>query len=184
MRSLQCTISHHNKPNMGPKSSFSATITASITAIITILLLLPAPTSEAQILKTENHVYGPFNSSYVYGPLNNIFQVIPNASINLDSLQITPDSAGNISFFNNSGRVFYKEPFKLWDDDDNNNGTLVSFNTSFLINVFRVNNATPGEGIAFVIAPSLSIPPNSFGQYLGLTNSTTDGNATKQVSSY
>ncbi|OIW10777.1 hypothetical protein TanjilG_27723 [Lupinus angustifolius] len=158
---------------MVPRSS----LTATITAIITILLLLPATTSQAQILKSEDHVYGPFNSSYIYGPLINIFHVIPSASINQGALQITPDSAGNISFHNNSGRIFYNKPFKLWDDHD---GALASFNTSFLINVYRVNK-TPGEGIAFVIAPSLSIPLNSYGQYLGLTNATTDGSGANKL---
>ncbi|CAL0311713.1 unnamed protein product [Lupinus luteus] len=177
MLSLQCNLSRHNKPNMVPWSS-PATTTASITAIIAILLLLPATTSQAQILKSEEHVYGPFNSSYVYGNLNTIFSVIPSATINQGALQITPDSAGNITYQNNSGRIFYKKPFKLWDD---RYAALASFNTSFLINVYRVNNGTPGEGIAFVIAPSESLPPNSYGQYLGLTNAATDGNRTNNL---
>ncbi|KAE9613201.1 hypothetical protein Lal_00027532 [Lupinus albus] len=173
MLSLLCNFSPHNKPNMVRRSNV-----ATITAIITILLLIPATTSEAQILKYEEHVYGPFNNSYVFGPLDNVFEVLSNASINLGSLQITPDSIGNITLRNSSGRIFYSQPFKLWDDD--HGGVLASFNTSFLINVFRVNPNIPGEGIAFVIAPSLSIPLNSHGEYLGLTNATIDGNGTNK----
>ncbi|XP_061341731.1 probable L-type lectin-domain containing receptor kinase S.5 [Gastrolobium bilobum] len=147
-----------------------------LTAIISILLLFPAATSQAQILKIENHVFGPFNLSY-----SDIFDMIPSSAINFGALQVTPDSAGNVNLTNNSGRVLFNELFQLWDDDNGDfNGKLASFNTSFLVNVFRVNNATPGEGLAFLISPSPSIPLNSYGQYLGLTNATTDGNVTNQ----
>ncbi|XP_058185529.1 probable L-type lectin-domain containing receptor kinase S.5 [Rhododendron vialii] len=40
---------------------------------------------------------------------------------------------------------------------------------------------TAGEGLTFVVAPGLNHPPNSFGGYLGLTNSTTDGNVSNQI---
>lgn len=149
-----------------------------LTAVIGILFFFPAATSQAQILKTETHFFGPFNSTNAI-----YFDVIPSASINLGALQVTPDSAGSSSVVpltNNSGRIFFKTPFKLWDDSSSGAGKLASFNTSFLINVFRVNNGTPGEGLAFVIAPSLSIPLNSSGGYLGLTNASTDGNVTNR----
>ncbi|KAF7829091.1 putative L-type lectin-domain containing receptor kinase S.5 [Senna tora] len=163
---------------MCPRPLLPLTTVASA-VIITILLLFPAATSQAEIRKTENLVFGPFTPSSDY----QTFHVISPASINFGALQITPDTAGNISLTNNSGRVLFPRPFKLWDDDDGPdlNGKLASFNTSFLINVFRVNNATPGEGLAFMIAPSLdNPPPNSYGQFLGLTNSTTDGNPSNQ----
>ncbi|CAL0314249.1 unnamed protein product [Lupinus luteus] len=161
---------------MGPR--WSLLITA-----ITILLLFPPATSQPKTRKqnsrtlfNESYVFGPFNDSYTYGSLTGIFDVISEAAMHLNALQITPDSAGNISLVNKSGRVFLKKPFKLWDDENGDfNGKLASFNTSFLFNFYRLNNATPGEGMAFVIAPSSAIPYNSYGQYLGLTNSTTDG---------
>ncbi|CAJ2646820.1 unnamed protein product [Trifolium pratense] len=152
---------------------------AYLTALIGILLLFPAATSQAQILKQQTHFLGPFNQSN-----EPLFALISTASIHFGALQVTPDSAGSssvVSMFNNSGRVFLKTPFKLWDGSGGDTaGKLVSFNTSFLINVFRYNNGTPGEGLAFVIAPSLSIPLNSSGGYLGLTNATTDGNVTNR----
>ncbi|KAL0432010.1 UNVERIFIED_CONTAM: putative L-type lectin-domain containing receptor kinase S.5 [Sesamum radiatum] len=73
----------------------------------------------------------------------------------------------------NSARILLKQPFKLWDDHAGRT-QLASFNTSFLINVYRRRNDTTGEGMAFVIAPDLLLPPNSFGQFLGLTNSITE----------
>jgi len=150
---------------------------AAIAVITTILFLFPPPTSQAQILKTEAHVFGPFNQSYF-----NTFQVLPSAAINLEALQVTPDSTGNVSLTNRSGRIFYGTPFTLWNDRDSLDGNLVSFNTSFLINVYRPKNETPGEGITFLIAPSASGPPlNSYGQFLGLTNVSNDGNRTNQI---
>ncbi|TKY70213.1 L-type lectin-domain containing receptor kinase S.5 [Spatholobus suberectus] len=156
----------------------TAGCSAVIAAVTTILLLFPAASSQAQILKTETYVFGPFNQSYY-----DTFDVVPSAAINLDSLQVTPDSTGNVSLADRSGRVFFSKPFKLWDDDDDFNGKLASFNTSFLVNVYRPkNNDTPGEGIAFLIAPSpLTIPLNSSGEFLGLTNASTDGNSTNRI---
>ncbi|KAI4314689.1 hypothetical protein L6164_027575, partial [Bauhinia variegata] len=157
---------------MGASLWLSVTTTTATSIIMTILLLFPAAISQAQILNPENHFFGPFDPSYY-----SIFDVRSPAAINNAALQVTPDSAGNFTLTNTSGRIFYKQPFKLWEDDFN--GKVASFDTSFLVNVFRVNNATPGEGLAFMIAPAPDFPPlNSYGQYLGLTNSTTDGNAT------
>ncbi|OIV92915.1 hypothetical protein TanjilG_00092 [Lupinus angustifolius] len=165
---------------MGPR--WSLLITA-----ITILLLSPPATSQpktpkqnSRALSNESYVYGFFNESYAYGSLTGIFDVKGNAAINLNALQITPDSAGNISHVNKYGRVFLKRSFKLWDDENGDfNGKLASFNTSFLFNFYKVNH-TPGEGMAFVIAPSSAIPDNSYGQYLGLSNSTTDGKSSNK----
>uniref|UniRef100_A0A2N9F267 Protein kinase domain-containing protein n=1 Tax=Fagus sylvatica TaxID=28930 RepID=A0A2N9F267_FAGSY len=56
-----------------------------------------------------------------------------------------------------------------------------SFNSTFVINIFTEQNWTAGEGLAFLIAPDLSIPQASDGKWLGLTNSTNDGNNTNQI---
>ncbi|XP_014520896.1 probable L-type lectin-domain containing receptor kinase S.5 [Vigna radiata var. radiata] len=150
---------------------------AAIAVITTILFLFPPPTSQAQILNTEDHVFGPFNQSYF-----NTFAVLPSAAINLEALQVTPDSTGNVSLTNRSGRIFFNTPFTLWNDENSLDEKPVSFNTSFLINVYRPKNDTPGEGITFFIAPSTSAPPpNSYGQFLGLTNASNDGNRTNQI---
>ncbi|KAL7131494.1 hypothetical protein ABFS83_12G007200 [Erythranthe nasuta] len=117
---------------------------------------------------------GPFNETYY-----DIFEVIEPALIN-NALQLTPDtssSESSMSMSYNSARILLKQPFRLWEEENHNNGStsvrVASFNTSFLINVFRLRNDT-SEGLAFVIAPDLLLPPNSFGQFLGLTNSMTD----------
>uniref|UniRef100_A0ACD5ZT01 Uncharacterized protein n=1 Tax=Avena sativa TaxID=4498 RepID=A0ACD5ZT01_AVESA len=106
-----------------------------------------------------------------------------DSGINGGALQLTPDTHNIESFLvHKSGSVLLARPFKLWralSDDEIANGTagaprvrVVSFNTTFSMNVFH-KDAPPGEGLAFVIAPSLDGPPQgSFGGFLGLTNAT------------
>ena len=53
-----------------------------------------------------------------------------------------------------------------------------SFNSTFVINIYRNTSWNAGEGLAFLIAPDLSIPEASFGQWLGLTNAANDGKPT------
>ncbi|KAH0691932.1 hypothetical protein KY285_015880 [Solanum tuberosum] len=81
--------------------------------------------------------------------------------------------------FNNSGRILLKRPFKLWVDNDISR--TASFNTSFLVNIYRPDNQTPAEGLAFLICPNFDLPLNSQGQYLGLTNATTDGELSNKI---
>ncbi|KAK3003126.1 hypothetical protein RJ639_019124 [Escallonia herrerae] len=151
-------------------------LAASLT-IITAFLLLSCPfaSSETPKLKRFNGEYGPFNDTNYY---REIFAVEIPATISNNALQITPDTVNDMVFSlqNRSGRVMLPKPFKLWDGQ-----TVGSFNASFLMNIYRPGNATAGEGIAFVIAPDLSLPGNSHGQYLGLTNSTTDGKSSNQI---
>ncbi|KAI3824220.1 hypothetical protein L1987_05670 [Smallanthus sonchifolius] len=78
---------------------------------------------------------------------------------------------------NQSGRVMFRRKFMLWDDS---NSSVASFNTSFLVNIFPLDNSH-GEGLAFLIAPTIDIPNNSHGPYLGLTNATTNNQATNGI---
>ncbi|TQD89068.1 hypothetical protein C1H46_025356 [Malus baccata] len=153
-------------------------LTAGAAALLLLFLLPAAVFSDAQQLQTSHNEFGLFNESYY-----SKFAVLHPATIGNYALQITPDSAGNFTLKNLSGRVFYNHSFTLWEDSGSNssdpaaNGSRVaSFNSSFLFNVFRPNSsAIPGEGMAFLIAPDMTLPVGSHGQYLGLTNATTDG---------
>ncbi|KAL3525128.1 hypothetical protein ACH5RR_013500 [Cinchona calisaya] len=156
-------------------------LTAKTSKIFIFLCFLLA-ISEAEKLKTFSKQYGPPLDQTYY----EYFMVKQPAGINNEALQITPDSLSKgFKFTNNSGRILLKESFKLWKDDDDeissNKSRVASFNTSFLFNIYQVNN-TSGEGLTFLIAPGLDLPPpNSFGQFLGLTNATTDGNSTNKI---
>lgn len=141
-------------------------------SVVTIVSFLILALSQAQNLQPFHREYGPFNETY-YG----IFQVERPATISYNALQITPDSInGDFNLANQSGRVLLNKSFILWEDGGAGGVRVASFNSSFVINIYRVNNSTPGEGLAFLIAPDLALPENSDGQYLGLTNSTTDRN--------
>ncbi|KAI4325393.1 hypothetical protein MLD38_030798 [Melastoma candidum] len=139
------------------------------------LIFLPSPSSASISFPTKAFGHGPFNASD-YATLS----VLGSATISNGALQLTPDSANsNFSLSHRSGRVLLPTPFKLFDEAS---GIVASFNSSFLINIFRVNSSNPhGEGLTFLIAPDLVAPVDSSGQYLGLTNAATDGLASNQV---
>lgn len=130
--------------------------------------------SQAKIIKFDQQYGDPFDHTYTP-----IFEIKQPAQISNLALQITPDTASTAyKMFNNSGRILLKQPFKLWDDAFSR---VASFNTSFLVNIFRPLNDTPGEGLAFLICPNLELPQNSQGKYLGLTNATSDGNFSNKI---
>jgi hypothetical protein len=79
---------------------------------------------------------------------------------------------------NMSGRVMYSEPFKLWSSDDSN---PTSFKSSFVMNLQKEPTWNASEGFAFLIAPDVSMPAESFGGYLGLTNAATNGNQSNRI---
>ena len=153
-------------------------LTARLLTVIIVFLCLAPAISEAQKLKTFSNQYGPFNDSHL-----SIFEVVNPAVIHLNAFQLTPDSAGDVDLRHKSGRILLKQIFKLWDGDNIINSTsrrVASFNSSFLINIYP-KGGPPGEGLAFLIAPDLKLPPNSSGQYLGLTNSTTNDQPTNRL---
>ncbi|XP_016511031.1 putative L-type lectin-domain containing receptor kinase S.5 [Nicotiana tabacum] len=142
---------------------------------ITIFIFLCCLQSISQAkLKKFDKQYGPFDETYF-----DIFQVVPPATISNHALQVTSDSHGAyMSLLNNAGRILLKQSFKLWDDS---NKRMASFNSSFLINIYRISNKTAAEGLTFLISPDLELPTYSHGQQLGLTNANTDGQSTNKV---
>lgn len=98
-----------------------------------------------------------------------------NGNIAFGALQVTPDTGDTrFSLMNQSGRVFLNQGFKLWKNSSE--GTVVaSFNSSFVLNIVpKTRNG--GDGLAFIITNGKdNVPDNSYGQYLGLFNSTTNG---------
>ncbi|CAA0823303.1 Probable L-type lectin-domain containing receptor kinase S.5 [Striga hermonthica] len=151
---------------------------ARVNPVITIALVcfcFLANSISCTKLKTFRREYGSFDPTHF-----EIFTVDTPATISNGALQVTPDSASaDFNLFNNSGRVLLPQRFKLWHDAT---APAASFNTSFLINISRLRNgSTPGEGLAFLIAPDLLLPANSSGRFLGLTNSSTDGSPSNGV---
>ncbi|PKA51102.1 putative L-type lectin-domain containing receptor kinase S.5 [Apostasia shenzhenica] len=133
----------------------------------------------------------PINFSFPYfSPSNrSAFNISTNAggiSEIEKALQITPDTSNVAAYLlSKSGRIVLSQPFRLWDGAAGGTTRRVaSFNTSFDINIARSDNATltPGEGFAFIIVPDPGDPPaGSDGGYLGLTNSSLDGQASNRL---
>ncbi|KAI3824221.1 hypothetical protein L1987_05671 [Smallanthus sonchifolius] len=119
--------------------------------------------------------FGPTEDRF-YETINQILRIVEE--FKNETALVTSETA-NIEFNhrNQSGRVMFRRKFMLWDDS---NSSVASFNTSFLVNIFPQNNSH-GEGLAFLIAPTIDIPNNSHGPYLGLTNATTNNQATNGI---
>ncbi|KAM5562848.1 putative L-type lectin-domain containing receptor kinase S.5 [Rosa sericea] len=111
-----------------------------------------------------------------------IFHFTPYSSIDHGALQLTPDSENaEVSYSNKSGRIMYHKPYRLWSSDNEDDDGVASFNSTFVMNIYREKGWIAGEGFAFLIASDRNMPEQSYGQWLGLTNATTDGNATNHM---
>eukprot|EP01018_Ginkgo_biloba_P032097 Gb_20500 [translate_table: standard] len=109
------------------------------------------------------------------------FELIKDASISNGAMQLTPDSRNDgFQLKNKSGRVILDKRFRLWTKSSPRNH-VASFTTSFLLNIFALDKGNGGDGLAFIIAPNKEIPDNSHGQWLGLFNSSTDGNPSNKL---
>ncbi|XP_062081476.1 probable L-type lectin-domain containing receptor kinase S.5 [Humulus lupulus] len=136
------------------------------------LLQNPTTISSAKLKpKTKGFIYDTFDegkdsSSFIFN----------SSSIDLKALQLTPDNENQPNGYNNkSGRIMYHKRYKLWSTESQNDDVIASFNTNFVINMYRNDNWEAGEGLTFLIAPDLVLPDQSYGRWLGLTNATTDG---------
>ncbi|MQM20093.1 hypothetical protein Taro_053110 [Colocasia esculenta] len=172
--------------------------------LLHFLALLQSTFSAAQTFESRTWIFSNFTDDFRE---NMTFH--SDAGVAGGALQLTPDTRNDPERFlvNKSGRVIFRNPLKIWEDGarlpdpasnssavasprgDGNLGnstgwsqkTVISFSSTFVFNVYRASDwPNAGEGLAFIITGSNSIPPNSEGQYLGLTNAATDGNATNQ----
>ncbi|WVZ73966.1 hypothetical protein U9M48_022212 [Paspalum notatum var. saurae] len=159
--------------------------TASLALPLLLLLSIAAcslPAASAQATMFTGIVDGKKITNFSFPKFENNqpnLTILNNATIASFALQITPDSGNNATNYlvNQTGRVFYPTPFVLWTTATAPNATayVASFSTAFQINLYRQDNLK-GEGLAFVVASGTDgPPPGSYGQYLGLTNASTDG---------
>ncbi|KAI8536704.1 hypothetical protein RHMOL_Rhmol10G0277500 [Rhododendron molle] len=146
----------------------AATSVVLIPHLVSLFAAVPPVTAK---LKTTNVRFDYFNDTSNPGK---VLHVNSPATIHNDALQVTMDSVNSDALTDQAGRILYNSPFKLWEGQ-NDTDRVASFNASFLVNIYRVDNSTPGEGLTFMVAPDLDLPPSSYGEFLGLTNSTTDG---------
>ncbi|KAJ8747139.1 hypothetical protein K2173_001696 [Erythroxylum novogranatense] len=76
------------------------------------------------------------------------------------------------------GHAFYPKPVTF---KTSSNGSAFSFSTSFVFGIVSEYPKHAAHGLAFVIAPTRSLPGSLPGQYLGLFNETNNGKDTNHV---
>ncbi|KAF7129438.1 hypothetical protein RHSIM_Rhsim10G0189900 [Rhododendron simsii] len=152
-----------------------------IPAVVLLFSLLAAAPPVSARLKTCTITYDDFNSSN--SNTQKLYLASNDSTLASGALHVTLESSDYTQPTNHSGRILYDKSFKLWEGrNDTYSDRVASFNTSFLVNLNqKIGFPTPGEGLTFMVAPDLNLPPNSFGAYLGLTNFTTDGNVSNQI---
>lgn len=107
------------------------------------------------------------------------FVTLGSSDIARNALQVTYDSFGS-NMSNLSGRILFKNPIKIYNKNKNKTS---SFNSTFVMNVSPVTNPN-GEGLAFVMTgdkSDSSMPSNSYGQWLGIVNASTNGSTTNNI---
>ncbi|KAI8536711.1 hypothetical protein RHMOL_Rhmol10G0278000 [Rhododendron molle] len=153
-----------------------------IPAVVLLLSLLAVATPQVSArLKTCTITFDDFNNSN--SNTEKLYLASNDSTVASGALHVTPESDYSPPT-NQSGRILYDKSFKLWEGrNDTYSDRVASFDTSFLVNFDqKIGFPTHGEGLTFVVAPELILPPpNSFGGYLGLTNSTTDGDISNHI---
>jgi hypothetical protein len=76
------------------------------------------------------------------------------------------------------GHAFYPNPISF---RNSSNVAVSSFSTTFVFATVSKGATQCGHGLAFVIAPTRGLPAGSPSQYLGLFNSTNNGDPNNQV---
>ncbi|CAN7023198.1 unnamed protein product [Brassica oleracea var. botrytis] len=133
-----------------------------LTVVFFVILLIK---SSYQVL--DNFTYNGFHPPLNLISLQGIASVIPS-----DLLTLTNSTS------HQTGHAFYTRPIRFKDTP---NDAVSSFSTSF---VFAIHSQIPtlgGDGIAFVVAPTSSLPSARSGQYLGLFNLMNNGNETNNI---
>lgn len=147
------------------------TALASILFVVVVVSSAAAATNKQKVLN--------FSDGFDETRDNGFFKFLGDQTASIDggALQLTPDTENdNYSLYNKSGRIMWRRPVKLWSSS-----ILASFNSYFVINIYRKPEWNPGNGFAFLIAPDLSMPSASDRQWLGLTNASTDGDPSNRL---
>lgn len=93
---------------------------------------------------------------------NLVFQ--GDATSSSRGIELTKLDGGGKPVGGSVGRVLYSSPVHLWESST----VVASFETDFTFSISS-DSTTPGDGLAFFIAPfDTKIPPNSGGSNLGL----------------
>ncbi|KAF3560654.1 hypothetical protein DY000_02010883 [Brassica cretica] len=125
-----------------------------------------------QLIKSSSQVLDNFTYNGFHPPLN-LISLQGIASVTSSGLLTLTNSTSH-----QTGHAFYTQPIRFKDSP---NDTVSSFSTTF---VFAIHSQIPtlgGDGIAFVVAPTSTLPSARSGQYLGLFNLMNNGNETNNI---
>ncbi|KAH0971924.1 hypothetical protein GBA52_024080 [Prunus armeniaca] len=96
------------------------------------------------------------------------------------AIQITPDLSDPASIVNQSGRFLYKKPFKLWGKGKGGVRSRSLFNSTFVLKITPQTDPG-GEGLAFILTGSPTLPEKSQGEWLGIVNANSNGSAQANI---
>ncbi|KAM3288544.1 hypothetical protein P3S67_021974 [Capsicum chacoense] len=102
-----------------------------------------------------------------------------NSYVSFSALQVTSEAVG-IPITNLSGRIWYSQPLNLWNRKKN---IRASFDSTFVIYI-KPQSSIWGEGLSFLLTKESgrdSIPDNSYGQWLGIVNASTNGSSSNKI---
>ncbi|KAF9601005.1 hypothetical protein IFM89_014990 [Coptis chinensis] len=123
-------------------------------------------TSFAIALENPSFVYNGFKNSRFYR--DGVAEITGNGLLRLTNYTKLQ-----------KGHAFYPKPFQFKNQSSNN--SIFSFSSTFVFAMVPKYPETGGHGIAFVIAPSRSLPGAVAGQYLGLFNVTSNGDPSNHI---
>ncbi|XP_073112895.1 LOW QUALITY PROTEIN: L-type lectin-domain containing receptor kinase SIT2-like [Elaeis guineensis] len=115
--------------------------------------------------KYDEFTYNGFNGSELY--LDGVAEITPNGLLRLTN-----------STKNQQGHAFHKVPLHLKNASD---GNVHSFSTCFVCAVPPEYPDVASDGLALVLSPTRELPGALPKQFLGLFNSTNNGNASNHV---
>ncbi|KAH9564828.1 hypothetical protein CY35_04G045700 [Sphagnum magellanicum] len=135
---------------------------------------------------TSNHVAGQNGISFSFDGItdnpNDIFTLVGDSGY--ESSFIVLCSSWNLTTNGSTGRALYKQPVQFFEEP--NSSQLVpqfaSFSTFFSFQISTLDTGFVGDGMAFIIVSSNATDPTvASGGWMGLANSTDNGNANNHL---
>ncbi|KAJ6742323.1 hypothetical protein OIU85_016402 [Salix viminalis] len=106
------------------------------------------------------------------------------ANLTLDRVSIIKPS-GLLRLTNETknavGHAFYSEKIQMLDRSSSSSPNASSFSTTFVFQIISPSKGKGGFGLAFTLSPSDRLPGGDAGHYLGLFNSTNDGDSSNNI---
>ncbi|CAK9271557.1 unnamed protein product [Sphagnum jensenii] len=141
---------------------------------------------------TSNHVAGQngtstsFSFDVITDNATDTFTLVGDATLFSDGNSPIIDlcSSWNLTTNGSTGRALYKQPVQFFEEPNSSQllPRFASFSTSFSFQILMLNTTYVGDGFAFIIVSSNATDPTvASGGWMGLANSTDNGNASNHL---